>query len=128
VLVAFGIDGDSVVAAIRDYLADEPICKELGFATSGGNWAMLLEATEERDKDGVAELCDALNEFVWEVWLSANGRTSDASEPPKATAVEDAAGGPPIRPGGFFMGSCGPPDATLFPLIGDYDCLREQVG
>jgi hypothetical protein len=64
VLVAFGADGDSVVPAIREYLADEPICKELAFATSGATWAMLLEATEERDKDGVAELCDALSEFV----------------------------------------------------------------
>jgi hypothetical protein len=48
---------------------------------------MLLQATEERDEDGVVELCDALNEFVWEAWLAANGRTFSASEPPKATAA-----------------------------------------
>lgn len=80
VLAAFGEDGDSVVPALRDYLADEPICRELGFATSGMTWAMLLHATEERED--IAELCDALNEFMWEVWLDANGGDVECGSAP----------------------------------------------
>src|ERR1700730_17654284 len=71
VLIASGSDGDPVIPALRAYLADEPICKELGIATSCMTWAMLLQATE--DREDIAELCDALNEFMWEVWLAANG-------------------------------------------------------
>jgi hypothetical protein len=82
-LVAFGMDTEpqAVVTALRESLADEPICKELGFATSGATWAMILEATEMRND--LDELCDALNELVWLAWLDANGREAvpDAGAP-----------------------------------------------
>jgi hypothetical protein len=76
VLIAFGMDTEPqpVLAALRDYLKDELICKELGFATSGATWAMVLEAAEVRDDIG--DLCEALSEFVWLAWLAVNGRSA----------------------------------------------------
>ena len=94
VLIAFGMDTEPqpVVLALRGYLANETICKELGFAMSGATWAMVLEATEVRDN--IDELCDALNELVWLAWLDANGREAVLeADAPRADAAAEVLNG-----------------------------------